>query len=208
MPCYPTEEELDVNDSEGKTLRHFLREYNPCMYELPAVTVDILLFKKAADKLQILMIRRGRHPSYGLLALPGGFIEMNEELVDSAARELFEETGVSGVPLIQLGAYGALGRDPRMRIVSVAFAAVISHDVAYKAGDDADDAAFFTIFTEKAKNGDRTNYLLTVQNENATATAQIDEFHGKRSIIRSEIASDHSLMILDGLERLNLLDNY
>ena len=82
-------------------------------YPHPAVTTDIVLFTVRAGKLQVLLIERGEEPFKGEWALPGGFLQMDEDLDACAARELLEETGVSGVYLEQLGTFGAVGRDPR-----------------------------------------------------------------------------------------------
>ena len=105
----------------------------------PMVTVDAVLFGAGADPLEVLLIERGNEPFAGGWALPGGFVDMDEDLPAAAARELAEETGVSGVALDQLRAFGAPGRDPRGRSISVAFWAVI--DERRFAPEGADDAA-------------------------------------------------------------------
>jgi 8-oxo-dGTP diphosphatase len=207
MFWYPKEEDYDVRDSEGTTLRDFLGSYDPHKYELPAVTVDNLILKQEAQGYKILLIRRGRHPSFGMLALPGGFIEMNESLEESAARELFEETGIKGIPLKQLGAYGEVGRDPRLRIISVAYLSIITNDIEFHAGDDAADADFYTVSARKYLKNMETNYIISFQNKSGRASATIRETGAKRSIVDSDIASDHSIMILDALESLGLIDN-
>ncbi len=208
MFWYPTQADLEQTDDRGKTLRQFLNDYDPRAYELPAVTTDILLFQHGQGNPRLMMIRRGRHPSYGMLALPGGFLEMDEELEDGAARELMEETGIAGIPLHQLGAYGTVGRDPRLRIVSVAYVAQIDHQIDFKAGDDAADAGFFDIALEVTEDGDAANYRLIVRNSKYYADAQIRQEGKKRRILRSSIASDHALMILDAIEELGWIDNY
>lgn len=207
MFWYPKDTDYDVKDMSGVTLMEFLDAYDPGKYERPAVTVDNLVFKKEDDRLMILLIRRGRHPSYDMLGLPGGFIEMNETLEESAARELLEETGVTGVPLVQLGAYGDVGRDPRLRIISVAYMAVITKDVGCKAGDDAAEAGFFAVTVKKTVNFMETIYELKFENDSCTGSARIVETGGKRVIAASDLASDHALMILDGLQRLGFVDN-
>ncbi len=208
MFWYPTEADLEQTDDRGKTLRQFLKEYDPRAYELPAVTTDILLFQHGQGKPRLMMIRRGRHPSYGMLALPGGFLEMDEELEDGAARELMEETGITGIPLHQLGAYGTVGRDPRLRIVSVAYIAHNDGQITFHAGDDAAYAGLFDIALEVTKDGSAANYLLSVRNSEYYADAEIYEEGKKRRIMRSSIASDHALMILDAIEELGWIDNY
>lgn len=109
----------------------------------PAVTADVVMFTMRADDLAVLLIRRGAEPFEGSWALPGGFVDENEALERAAARELEEETGVSGVPMEQLGAFGNPGRDPRGHTVTVAyFTFVLAESVRARAGDDAADVAW------------------------------------------------------------------
>jgi 8-oxo-dGTP diphosphatase len=207
MFWYPKGKDYEVRDNNGVTLKDFLKNYNPNAHDRPAVTADSLIFSKDDGGLKILLIRRGRHPSFGKLALPGGFIEMDESLEDAAARELFEETGLAGVPLAQLGAYGGIGRDPRMRIVSVAYMAVLDKDAKVKAGDDAAEAVFYSISLKHEIIDDKTVYRLSFSNRRAKAGATIVESAGKRMIAESDIAADHSVMILDALERFGFIEN-
>ena len=112
----------------------------------PMVTVDAVVFRRAAGRTQVLLINRGHEPYKGKWAVPGGFIEMDEELEDAVARELHEETGLTGVPLEQLRAFGQCGRDPRGRQVSVTFTGVATegHE-KIRAGGDAAMAQWFDI---------------------------------------------------------------
>lgn len=207
MFWYPKDKDYDARDSRGVTLREFLSGYDPNRYDRPAVTVDILAFRLEEDGLSLLLIRRGRHPAYGYLALPGGFVEMNESLEEAAARELAEETGLTGVSLVQLGAYGDVGRDPRMRIVSVAYMSLLPGPVAVRAGDDASDAAFYRVSMVKVRQNMEEFYDLSLTGENCRASAKIVKTALKREITESDIASDHAIMILDALERLGLVEN-
>lgn len=102
-----------------------------------AVTVDIAIFTVREGDLCVLMVRRREAPHRGSLALPGGFVEPEEDLLAAARRELLEETGVRDVVLEQLATYGAPGRDPRGRVVSVAHLAVLGEPVPPRAGSDA-----------------------------------------------------------------------
>ena len=91
-----------------------------------AVTVDVVVWTIVAGRLQVLLIERAHDPYEGAWALPGGFKRPDETLDDAAARELREETGVdAAVYLVQLGAYGDPGRDPRLDVVTVAYRAVV-----------------------------------------------------------------------------------
>jgi 8-oxo-dGTP diphosphatase len=106
-----------------------------------SVAVDVVLFRRG-DPNQVLLILRGRPPFMGRWALPGGFVEMDEDLLTAARRELAEETGLTGVALTQLGAFGAVDRDPRRRIISITYWGVIEQDLEVAAGDDAARAAW------------------------------------------------------------------
>jgi 8-oxo-dGTP diphosphatase len=107
-------------------------------YPRPMVTVDIVLLREVEGEHEVLLVRRGKPPFEGLLALPGGFVEMDEDLPDAAARELAEETGLTGIALEQLGAFGKPGRDPRGRNIAIAFVGTAPPDAEATAGDDAD----------------------------------------------------------------------
>jgi 8-oxo-dGTP diphosphatase len=112
----------------------------------PMVTVDAVVFLKGRPKPKVLMIKRKKEPFKGKWAFPGGFVEMDEELADAAARELEEETGVVGAGLEQMHTFGTCGRDPRGRQISIAFVGKVGPDNAtLKAGDDAAEAEWFDI---------------------------------------------------------------
>lgn len=114
-------------------------------YPIFAVTADVVLFTGTGEDLRVLLIRRGRPPFQGLLALPGGFVDIDEDLPTAALRELEEETGVVGVEVRQLGAYGAPSRDPRGRTVGIAFWGLLEREVPVRAGDDAAAAGWFAV---------------------------------------------------------------
>lgn len=115
-------------------------------YEHPAVTVDCAVFGLDEGELKLLLIQRGGEPFRGMWALPGGFVKMNETLEQSARRELREETGVGDLYLEQLRTYGDPGRDPRERVISVAYVALVNlYEHAVKADTDANEAAWFEL---------------------------------------------------------------
>jgi 8-oxo-dGTP diphosphatase len=114
-------------------------------YPRAAVTVDIALFSKVENRDYVLLIRRDRPPFEGCWAFPGGFIEMDETLMESALRELEEETGLKGVTLKQFNAYGDPGRDPRHRTITIAFIGVCESLPAVTGMDDAREAAWHSI---------------------------------------------------------------
>ena len=142
---------MDMRDRNGMTETEFLRQYDPDRYEKPAVTVDMLIFTVNPEKdysLELLMIERGGHPYLGKWAIPGGFVEMDESLEQAAARELKEETDLSDIYMEQLFTFGDVGRDPRMRVISVAYMALVPKDKLHPvAGDDAAKVRWFTVKT-------------------------------------------------------------
>ena len=110
------------------------------------VTVDIVIFTIQSDDLKVLLVKRGIPPFKGQLALPGGFVHEDESLDEAAMRELREETGVSDVFLEQLYSFGEPGRDPRQRIITVAYYALISADRSQlAAGTDTTEAAWWPV---------------------------------------------------------------
>ena len=112
----------------------------------PAVTTDIVLFTLRAEKLQLLLIRRRNPPFQGGWALPGGFLDLDEDLNDCAKRELEEETGIKDIYLEQLYTFGKHQRDPRERVISVAYYALIASDrITLKPASDATEAAWFAL---------------------------------------------------------------
>ncbi len=113
-------------------------------YPRPALTVDCVVFGFDGAGLQVLLIRRGIEPFLGAWALPGGFVLMEEDLEAAARRELEEETGLKDVFLEQLKTFGSPGRDPRGRVVSVAYYALVRPEQHPAKGDtDASEAAWF-----------------------------------------------------------------
>jgi 8-oxo-dGTP diphosphatase len=136
----------------------FLASYDPSLYPHIGVTADTILFARVGGRLHVLLIERGNHPYKGRWALPGGFVEPDEDLVDAARRELAEETGVMLRPgsLQQLGAYGTPGRDPRMRIVTIAFTALVDDLPPVAGGSDAARARFWPVDDLDLKTGAAT----------------------------------------------------
>jgi 8-oxo-dGTP diphosphatase len=120
----------------------------PYTYEHPraALTVDCVVLGVDATELKALLIQRGLAPFKGKWALPGGFVRIEETVEEAARRELFEETGLQNVFLEQLYTFGALNRDPRERVVSVAYYALVNEmEHPARGASDATDAAWFPV---------------------------------------------------------------
>lgn len=116
-------------------------------YERPSVTTDVLAFSIIKNDLKVLLIKRGISPFKGKWALPGGFVEINESLEQGAKRELEEETGVKDAYLEQLYTFGDPKRDPRGRVITVAYFALLNSDkIDLKASEDATEAKWFPCF--------------------------------------------------------------
>jgi 8-oxo-dGTP diphosphatase len=103
----------------------FLAQYDPSRFERPSVAVDVVLLAVRGQALETVAVRRSRHPFKDAWALPGGFVRMDESLDDAAARVLREKAGLTGIFLEQLYTFGAPNRDPRTRVISVAYYALV-----------------------------------------------------------------------------------
>ena len=115
-------------------------------YRRPALTVDAVVFGLDDEDLKVLLVRRGLEPFRDKWALPGGFVRVEESLEDAVRRELQEEAGISQVFLEQLYTFGDVDRDPRERVVTVAYYALVRlSDHRVKAATDARDAAWFAV---------------------------------------------------------------
>lgn len=112
----------------------------------PAVTVDCAVFGFDESDLKVLLVKRDLEPFRGTWALPGGFVKMDENLEEAARRELKEETGIERLYLEQLYTFGDPDRDPRGRVISVAYCALVKlSDHLLAAATDASDAAWFAV---------------------------------------------------------------
>lgn len=115
-------------------------------YPHPAVTTDVVIFSIRDNQLKLLLIKRGLTPFKGKWALPGGFVNLDESLEEGARRELEEETGLSGVFLEQLYTFGEPARDPRERVITVSYYALIPSDqLSLLASTDAEAVGWFAM---------------------------------------------------------------
>lgn len=215
-------------NAAGQSLEEFLERYDPYKYQTPSCTTDAVIFSyegescETIDGLKVLLVKRSNHPSIGYWALPGGFVNLKENLEDTARRELEEETGVKGLVMEQVAAYGDYDRDPRTRVITTAYMALVRRtDVKVQAGDDAADAVWCGLElkemlncvpgTEKDKN--KKLYRLKVKCEERgfetdadveyTATGRLIREEKYTVIRQGEIASDHAAIIVQALLRLD-----
>ncbi len=124
------------------TEREFLKHYSSEQYDKPSVAVDPVLFTIRDGQLQVLMTRRSEHPCKGCLALPGVFVGMEETLDEAAQRALRQKTGLRDIYLEQLYTWGDLARDPRMRIISVSYYALVPAECLHLPEED-DNLRFY-----------------------------------------------------------------
>lgn len=109
-------------------------------YPHPAVTADCVVFAGEWPETSILLVKRAHEPYKNYWALPGGFMNIDETTQQAAVRELQEETGLMLNSLRCTGVYDAVGRDPRERVISVAYATWLNEELPVSGGDDAAEA--------------------------------------------------------------------
>lgn len=227
-------QEKDLNITEEE----FLKTYDASHYERPSFTVDlvvmtimdqaILNYRKLDQKeLKILLIKRGQHPFKDQWALPGGFVQLNESIDQAAYRELKEETNLDQLYLEQLYTWGDVNRDPRTRIISTSYLALIPPNVSpLSAGDDAADADWFSL--ERTILEENTTYFpngfqmrrriqLKLQSQKADLTIVVETIKEKkdhqtsisRKVLESKgLAFDHGIIITYAFERLQAKVDY
>lgn len=220
-PFYGTRQKNEQNQD----LEKFLEVYDPKMYENSCVTTDVLViqhktdFKSVETGLKLLMIKRKNHPCIGYWALPGGFVEVKEDLEAAAKRELEEETHLTGISLEQLATWGEYKRDPRARIITVSYLALVEDNLNVEAGDDAAEAIWMDIllkkgdieqFIEDKKKKVKTKYKLELINEEEGIhlSSEVYEIKNQEGLLREknyqiglseQIACDHARIILHAL---------
>ena len=111
-----------------KSEKDFLSSYDKDKFEKPSVAVDLLVFTIESNRLKIVLIERGEHPFLHMPALPGVFVHIDETLDDAAKRGIVEEAGLTDIYFEQLYTWGDVGRDPRMRIISVSYLSLVQFE--------------------------------------------------------------------------------
>jgi 8-oxo-dGTP diphosphatase len=139
-----TEAAQAAAQASSEAARH---QYDPSKWERPSVTVDVVILTLQEGDLKVLLVKRDHWPYEGYWAIPGGFIDMRESLEESARRELEEETGLRDLYLEQLYTFGDPGRDPRTRVITVAYFALVDRkQLQPSAADDAAAVGWFSMY--------------------------------------------------------------
>lgn len=121
--------------------------YDPTQFDRPSVTVDVVIFSLVKDDLQVLLVKRQAAPFANSWAIPGTFIKIDESLQEAAVRALSDKTGVHDVYTEQLYTFGTPGRDPRTRVITVAYFALVPHDaITPYPGRETTETKWFSIF--------------------------------------------------------------
>lgn len=204
---------MEKRNANGLTEAEFLAQYRPGDYKRPSVTVDmmVLRMKQGLDGLQLLLIQRKDHPFMGHWALPGGFINMDESAYEAACRELQEETSLTDVYLEQIYTMSQPERDPRMRVIDIAYMALLPYGTVAEAvaGDDAQNACWFDMeLTDK-----ELKLMQTGQNIEICYELEKQSFRNGRITVENYVprrtkgcddalAFDHAQIILEGFLRL------
>ena len=200
---------------EYKSEEEFLKSYNPDDYKRLSMTTDILLFsvsdvsqenyRKTNEKtMSILLVKRDTYPFKDKWCVPGGFLKLEEELEDCPKRILEEETNLKDIYMEQLYTFGQVDRDPRMRIVSTAYMALI--DKNNLKDRLSNNASWFNIDYKEENNN--VTLTLSVPDEKIVVKAKkvlmdsTSRQYKYEIIENNDIAFDHAKVILTGLERL------
>ena len=209
---------------DGKTYNseeEFLKDYDPSKFDRLAVTTDILIFsiseeyednyRKLSNKhFSVLLVKRDNYPYKDKWCLPGGFIKVDEDIEDAPIRILKNETGISDIYLEQLYTYGGVDRDPRMRVISTSYMALIDKN---RLRDKLkDNASWFNITKEEDKNYiyvtlDNGTDILKYTIKKTLKEKTTDRY--KFTVVENtSLAFDHPLVITSGMERLKNKASY
>lgn len=183
-----------------KNEEEFLKDYDPNVFDRPSVTVDILVisvsskdkdnYRKLSDKtMSVLLVKRDTYPFKDMYCLPGGFISMDESLDEAAKRILKQETNIDDIYIEQLYTFGNPNRDPRTRVISTTYVALIDKNKLLNHLND--NTSWFDIEI------DNNNYTLSNQQDEITFTIKDNQI-----LNNSKLAFDHALVIDTGLNRI------
>lgn len=160
------------------TEHDFLASYRPADFDRPAITVDLVLLTIRDGAIQVLLIKRDEHPFQGRWSLPGGFVAVEEELDDAARRVMREKAGLDRIPVEQLRTFGEVGRDPRMRVITVAYFALVPAPVLTRAlkGPDGPVLAQASVGSRASLEGEPLELAFDHQ---AIVDAAVERLRGK-----------------------------
>ena len=194
----------------------FLKDYNPDNFERLSMTTDILIFSVSSEedsnyrktdkkKMSILLVKRDSYPFKGKWCLPGGFIKIDENLDEAPKRILKNETGIDNIYLEQLYTFGDVKRDPRMRIVSTSYMALV--DKNRLEGNLSENASWFDIvfyeednkFVDIVLDNGQTSISFKIEKNLREKTTDRYSF---KIVENQSLAFDHPVVILSGMERL------
>lgn len=203
---------MELRNEQGLTLEEFLKQYDVTRYPRPSVAVDMAVFTLLDGELSMLLIERRNHPCLGEWALPGGFLEIDEEVECAVLRELDEETGIKDLSFRPVGVFANVGRDARTRTVSLTHMAIAPEgSLKPNAGDDARDAKLFTVHTERSSDGKFRVLLRSCDGRSLelsyVADIAYDAFSGYSvKAEKGDLAFDHSLLLTHALLTLAGID--
>lgn len=208
---------MEIRNKDGLTEREFLKNYKSYDYERPSVTTDLLIFTIENIKnpiLKVLLIKREDHPYIDCWALPGGFVCINESIDDAAKRKLEEETGFNNIYLEQLYTFGNPDRDPRMRVITTAYMALIPEDSSkLKTSKSHIEAKWFNVILQSNK--DKKELVISNKDAEIEMIYEISETKVKNGVIgstkqsvhlnndaKSKLAFDHAEVIYMAINRI------
>lgn len=202
----------EKRNEQGLTEQEFLDQYNPKDYERPSVTVDTVLIgmDKRLNGLKVLLIKRKNHPFIDTWAFPGGFVDIAESAYDAANRELNEETGLKNIYMEQLYTMTRPNRDPRMRVIDIAYMGLFNMESVedkLEAGDDAKEAVWFNLsFNEKEIsliNDDRNIEIKYKLHRKAFRNGVVSVYDYTAELVSNEkLAFDHIDILITAINRL------
>lgn len=178
---------------QSKEETAFLKTYDTSGYDHPSVIVDNVIFSTNINLLTVILVKRGEFPYKNRWALPGRFIAPDEDADAAAARELYEEINLKSMSLMQLKAYSDPDRDPRARVIFIAYIAMVPFDKVcenIKDKDDAENTSVFSIY--RTSDGIRLHNILT---DDPSLSSDND-------LPIKDLAFDHEKILLDAIERL------
>ena len=196
-------------DKNGLSEEQFLEKYNPENYKRPSVTTDILILRLNEDysSLKILLVKRDEHPYLDCWALPGGFIHENETAYQAALRIMAKKTGQESAYLDQIYTFTKPGRDPRTRVMSIAYLSLVSGSGEMKGTDDLPQAVWFDLkFTdtviELANQDEEVQIVYDLKKE--TFSNGMLRYDNYTASLRSEegLAFDHVEIVIESIKKL------